>query len=154
MKFLKFILLLLSVYSTNCFSQDCSKFDRWDECRPRIKGYSTYLQPRSIAVGINDTLTFNIVFEGNRDYILSFCANRLYYPIHVRLMKLGTKEEIYDNAVDKYCESIGVGFYNTQGLIVEITLLADKLGNAKLKRNEIVCVGLNMNSKKIFKKIE
>ncbi|RPH31862.1 MAG: hypothetical protein EHM93_11790 [Bacteroidales bacterium] len=148
---IKFILLLLGLSSINAFGQDCSKFNRWAECRPRINHYQTYLQPKSIAVGINDTLTFNIVFEGNRDYIISFCANKLYYPIHIRLLKFDTKEEIYDNAADNYCVSIGIGFYKTQNLIVEISFLSELLGDKKYRMTDLVCVGMIMHWTRIIK---
>lgn len=142
---IRFILLLSSLFFINSFGQDCSKFNRWSECRPRIKNYNSYLQPKSIPVGINDTLTFNIVFEGNRDYILSFCANKLYYPIHIKLKKFGSKEEIYDNAVDNYCESIGIGFYRTQSLTVEISFIAELIEDERLFMTDVVCVGLIMH---------
>jgi len=147
-----FTYILFSLVSTIGYGQDCSRFNRWAECRPRIKDYETYLQPKAIAVGINDTLVFNVVFEGGRDYILSFCANKLYYPIHVRLMKAGTREEIYDNSIDNYCESIGIGFYKTQSLAIEISFLSDLLGDKGLKMNHIVCTGMIMHWKNIFKK--
>lgn len=155
MKIFKFILFILFIlFSVNCYSQDCSRFNRWAECRPRINDYNTYLQPKSVAVGVNDTIKFNVVFDGNRDYILSFCANKLYFPIKVRLLKPETSEALYDNTTDGYPQSIGVWISTTQSLIIEISLLADKLGDERLTRNDLVCVGLIMHWNKIFKKAE
>lgn len=144
--------ILFFLVSINSIGQDCDRFNRWAECRPRINDYTIYLQPKSIAIGINDTLTFNVVFEGNRDYILSFCANKLYSPIHVKLLNLGTRKLIYDNATDDYPESIGIGFYKTQTIIVKISLMADLLGDEKLDRYDIVCVGMIMHWRKISSK--
>jgi hypothetical protein len=151
MKKVKYILLFFSLLTINSYSQDCSRFNRWVECRPRIKDYNTYLQPKSIAVNVNDTLSLNIAFEGNRDYILSFCASKLYYPIHVRLLKIGTREEIWDNASGDYCESMGISFLNPQNITLEVSLLADRLSVNKVKSDDVVCVGMIMHWKKIIK---
>jgi hypothetical protein len=139
-----FILLIFSLHSFYCFSQT----DRWADCKPIIKNYNIYLQPKSIPIDLNKILSFHVVFEGNRDYIISFCVSNLYYPVHVRLLKLETGEEIYDNAKDNYPITIGVGIANTQSLIIEITLLANKLSRSERRNNDKVYVGLFMNWKK------
>ncbi len=148
MKYFQIVIFLLISFSSNCFGQDCSNFNRWNECRLRINDYNKYLQPKSIAVGLNDTLRFNVVFTGIRDYIISFCASKLYYPVNVRFLKPGTKELIYDNAADTYSDVIGIGFNKTQNIIIEVMLLAFKLGNDRLTFGDMVCVGMVMHWKK------
>ena len=151
MKKFKILFILIGLISINCFSQDCSDFQKLSKCKIKIiKNCKIYMQHKNAAIGINDTLTYNIVFYGNRDYIISFCADQKYYPLNIRLLQPETNEEIYDNAKDDYCGSIGVGFYNTQNLIIEVTLLADELDKDRIKSNEKVCVGLDMQWKKIF----
>ncbi len=151
MKNLNIVLLIFTLLPLNCFSQKCNKFERWSDCRAAIKDYSTYLQPQRISIGINDTLNFNIVFEGNKDYVLSFCAKNLYYPIKVRMLTSDTKEELYNNAVDDYPNSIGFGFYRTQSLIIEISLIANKLGIYKEQCKDTVFIGMIMHCKRIFR---
>lgn len=151
MKKFNIVLLIFTLLSLNSFSQKCAKFEQWGDCRTIIKDYSTYLQPQRISIGINDTLNFNIVFEGNKDYILSFCAKNIYYPIKVRMLKSETKEELYNNSVDDYPTSIGFGFYRTQSLIIEISLIANKLGIYKEQSKDTVCVGMIMHCKRIFR---
>lgn len=151
---LKLILVLFAFYSINCFSQPCSKTYKWAGCKQHIRNYEIYQHPKITAVAIRDTLIYNVVFYGNRDYIISFCADKLYYPLSIKLLKPETREEIYDNAIDNYPESIGVGFYKTQALIFEVVLMSDKMDRDKLSVNDSICIGMIMNSKKIFSKIE
>jgi hypothetical protein len=155
MKKFKIILLLFNLFAVICFSQDCNDYHHWADCRKSIKrNYSIYMEPKSTTFGIKDTMRYNVVFYGNRDYIITFCTDQMYYPINIRLLQPGTREELYDNATDDYCESFGVGFYNTQNLILEVVLLADKLDKDKIKSNDKVCVGMQMQYKKIFTKQE
>lgn len=155
MKKLKIILFLFSLFSFICYSQDCSDYSKLADCRKSYKRhYNIYLQPKNATIGINDTLTYNIVFYGNRDYIVSFCAAQINHPINVRLLQPETGLELYDNATDNYCETFGVGFYNTQNLILEVTLMADKPDKDKLESKYKVCIGMILQWKKIFYKIE
>jgi hypothetical protein len=155
MKKFKILFILISMISINCISQECSDFQKLSKCKISIvKSCKIYMQHKNASIGINDTLTYNIVFSGDRDYILTFCTDQKYYPLNIRLLQPETNEEIYDNAKDDYCGSIGVGFYNTQNLIIEVTLLADKSGNDRIKSNEKACVGLDMQWKKIYSSLK
>ena len=111
-----------------------------------------YMQPKHTKVGINDTLTYNVVFYGGRDYIISFCTDQIYYPINIRLLQPETRKVLYDNATDDYLESIGVGVYNTQNLVLEVILMANKLGKEKIKSNDQVCLGMILQWKKLLSK--
>jgi len=110
------------------------------------------MQPKHTKVGINDTLTYNVVFYGGRDYIISFCTDQIYYPINIRLLQPETRKVLYDNATDDYLESIGVGVYNTQNLVLEVILMANKLGKEKIKSNDQVCLGMILQWKKLLSK--
>ena len=154
MKKIKIIILLFVFFSGICYSQDCGNFLQWSELnKSNRRNYSKYLEPKSATIGIKDTLRYNIVFYGNRDYVITFAADHLYYPINIRLLIPGTRDVIYDNATDDYCVSFGVGFYNTQNLIIEATLLADQVKD-KIKNNDNVCVIMQLQFKKIFSKKE
>jgi|GEM_PF-1072154 len=154
----KIFLFLFSLFSIISYSQDCGdyyNYHKWVNCTKTIKrNYKIYTQPKNTRIGINDTLTYNIVFNGNRDYIISFCADQIYYPISIRLLQPETGIELYDNATDDYVSSIGVGFYKTQNLLIVITSMADKLAKDKIKGDDGTCVGMIMQWKKIFNKIE
>jgi hypothetical protein len=71
--------------------------------------------------------------------------------MNIKLFQPESKKELYDNATDDYCSSIGVGFYNTQNIIIEVTFLADKVGINRKESKENVCTGMIMQWKKIFK---
>ena len=149
------ILFLSGFFSDFFYSQDCNDYSKFADCRRSIKRhYNMYLQPKNASIGINDTLTYNVVFYGNRDYIISFCADQIYYPINIRLLQPETRMELYDNTADNYCVSIGVGFYNTQNVIIEATFLATNLNKDKITSKDKLCVGMTMQWKKIFKNIE
>jgi len=146
------MLFLLCLVSVTSYSQGCREFTLWKGCLQKVKNYTVYQQPKTSEIGINDTLKYHVVFYGNMDYVISFCAIRYYYPIHVKLLKEDTNEQIYDNATDDYYESIGIGFYKTQNIILQITLLADKLGDKKIKSNDRACIGMATFCKKIILK--
>jgi hypothetical protein len=156
MKKIKIILILVTIFTVNSYGQDCDEFfnySKYTNCNKCIKAnYKIYLHPKHTNVGINDTLAYDIVFYGGRDYVISFCADQQYYPLHIRLLHPETKKVLYDNANDYYLESIGVGIYNTQNLIIEVIMLADNLREGKLKSKEKVCVGMILQWKKILSK--
>ena len=149
----KIILFLILLFTSYSYSEDCTetsnsyKTSNCNKCYR--KNYKVYQQPRNVNVGINDTLMFNVVFKGGRDYIISFCADDIYYPLNIKIIQPETGEELYDNVVDNYCESIGVGFYNTQNLIIKLSFIAEKFGKKKIKSKEQVCTGFILQWKKI-----
>ncbi len=147
----KVILFLLSYFSVISYGQDCSDFENSTNCKVIIiKNYAIFLQHKNAAVNINDTLIYEITFSGNRDYILSFCANHNYYPLNIRLLQSTTKKELYNNASDNFNESITMTLYNTQNIILEVILMADKIDKNRIKSDDKICIGLDMQWKKIF----
>lgn len=155
MKKFKILFFLIGSISINCFSQNCNDFQKLDNCKINIiNKYVIYLQHKNAEIGIHDTLTYNIAFSGNRDYIISFCTDQIDYPINIRLLKPGTGRELYNNASNDYNESIAMALYNTQNIIIVVNLLAEKIDIDRMKSNEKVCVGLDMQWKKIFSNLE
>jgi len=148
MKKLIIILFIYTLYSNTCNSQDCIYAHEWADCRSSINDkYKIYVQPRNSEIDINDTLSYVVVFYGKRDYIISFCADLMYYPLNIRLLQYDTKKELYNNATDKYCVTFNIEFYNTQNLILEVSLLADKTGKERIKKKDKICIGLIMQYK-------
>lgn len=154
MKKYKILLLLLLFFSVYGFGQECGdyyNYSKFVNCRKCVKKhYKTYLQPQNSTIRIKDTLKFNVVFSGNRDYIISFCTDQKYYPINIRLIEPETGRVIYNNVSDDYNTSIGVGFYKTQNVILEATLIAEYLEKDMIKSTDNVCVGLILQRKKVF----
>jgi len=148
------VLFVFSIYSSVSNGQECSdyyNYSKFVNCKKCInRNYKLYMPPKNTTIGVDDTLTFTIMFYDNRDYLISFCTDQKYYPINIKLIESATGKELYDNAKDNYCESFGVGFYNTCNLTIKVSLLANKTDNDKLKKNEKACVGMILQWKKVL----
>jgi len=151
----KTIFLFFVLLSTTGYGQDCCDLLDWNNFGKNEKnGYRIFMQPRNSLIDVNDTLKFNIVFFGMYDYILTFCADTKYYPLKIRLLQQANRKELYNNINNSYRESIGVGLYNAQNLILEVTLQSGKLEKDKIKSEDKVCVGLIMQWKRMPSKIK
>jgi hypothetical protein len=145
MKTTKWLLTCLLLIATAAlFGQDCVDYHRSAGCNmDRQRGYKIYSQSKSAVITVKDTIEFNIVFYGQKDYIFSFCTRQDLYPIHFRLIDPASRDVLYDNANDRYIESLGIGFDTTRSLAVQITVLADKARQAELE-DDVGCIGLLM----------
>lgn len=152
MKKYKIILFLLILFLASNHSQECSEYFNYSKfvnCRKCLSNYyKIYMLPKHLSVGINDTLIYNIVFSGNRDYVISFCADQRYYPLNIRLFDPETRKKIYDNASSDYKESIKVGIHNSHNLIIEVSFLADQYSRDKII-NKNVCLGMILQWRKL-----
>ncbi|MCK5137506.1 MAG: hypothetical protein KAR19_17100 [Bacteroidales bacterium] len=144
-------LLLLSI-SVNVLSQDCEYHHKEGDCRYDLqKSHKIYSQSKSISLSPLDTIELNMVFYGQKDYILSFCTHKKMYPIHFVLIDQQTKQVLYDNEEDKYLESLGLGFDVTKSLIIRVDVLARESSEEEIKGN-IGCLGLLIQYKNYSKK--
>ncbi|HEC42569.1 MAG TPA: hypothetical protein ENI20_07045 [Bacteroides sp.] len=137
-----FLLVTIAV-----FSQDCVDYHRFARCKMDLqRGYKKYSQSKSAAISELDTLEFNIVFYGQKDYIFSFCTRQDLYPINFRLLDPDSRTVLYDNANDRYIESLSIGFDATRSLIVQVTVFAgrDNKGGAEADAG---CIGLLLQYK-------
>jgi hypothetical protein len=135
-----FGLLLFS--ATALFAQDCVDYYNAAGCNlDRQRGYKIYSQSKSATISVADTIEFNIVFYGQKEYIFSFCTRQDLYPINFRLVDPDTKNVLYDNANDRYIESLGIGFDATRSLAVQINVLADKTPVPE-QEDGVACIGL------------
>lgn len=107
-----------------------------------MRNCSKYMPPKTVMTGIYDTLRYNVVFYGDNDYIIAFCADRVYYPLNIRLVRPETGEIFYNNESDKYNRTIYVGFKKTQNCLIEVVLLAEHVKKEKLRQKENICVGM------------
>ena len=132
-------LVLIPVY---CFSQECDNHHLEGDCRFDLqKGFKNYSQSKSASISPLDTGVLNMVFYGQKDYILSFCTHRKLYPIHFVIIDEQTKQVLYDNQEDKFLESLGVGFDVTKSLIIKVNVLARASSEEEVKEN-IGCLGV------------
>jgi len=137
-----FIVVLLVSFSPAILSQDCQNHHQEGDCRFDMKrDHEIYTQSRSISMSPLDTIEMNIVFYGQKDYILSFCTHKKMYPVHFVLIDQQTGEVLYDNERDRYLESLGLGFDVTRSLTIRIDVLARESTEEEI-RNNVGCLGL------------
>jgi hypothetical protein len=149
---LLFILLLISPLSG--MAQDCVDYHKLGDCMmDRQKGYKFYSQSKSVSMSSKDTIEFNIVFYGQKDYIFSFCTHAKLYPVHFVLIDPDTGDVLYDNANDKYIESLGIGFDVSKSLTIKVDVVARKASEDEIEQY-VGCIGLliqyrNYSQKKV-----
>ena len=139
-------LIIFAIFSfiviVQLWSQDCTNYHELGDCiMDRNKDFKIYSQSKSIAISPLDTVELNIVFYGQKDYIISFCTHRKFYPINFKLIDPDTREILYDNTQDRYIESLGVGFDVTKSLTIQVSVLARKATPEEIE-GYIGCLGL------------
>lgn len=122
--------------------QVCTDYHEQGDCMmDRDRAYKKYSQSKSVLITIHDTIELNIIFYGQKDYILSFCTDKLLYPVHFWFINPSTGEVIYDNAQDKYIGSLNIGFETMKPIKVQMNVLGKTAGNKDLNKYT-GCVGL------------
>ena len=143
---------LIMFFPVQLMSQDCGNHHTEGDCRYDIqRDHKLYSQSKSISLSPLDTVELNMVFYGQKDYILSFCTHKKMYPIHFVLIDQQTHQVLYDNEEDKYLESLGLGFDVTKSIIVKVDVLARQSSEEEIKEN-IGCLGLLIQYKNYSKK--
>lgn len=151
-RYLRLLALALSLLPLGSLAQDCVDYHKVGDCMmDRQKGFKVYSQSKSVSMSLLDTVELNLVFYGQKDYILSFCAHRKMYPIHFVLIDQQTNQLLYDNAEDKYIESLGVGFDVTKSLVIKIDVLARRAKEAEIE-GYLGCLGLLIQYRNYEKK--
>jgi hypothetical protein len=141
------LVLLSSVLSLEASGQSCNKFHLYGSCM-QYPGASYKIdgQSRSNVIGIGDKLVYNVVFYGDRDYKLIFCATELFNPVHYILTDAESRELIYDSKTDDYSETIELSIENTRRIMIEISVLALNT-DTKITEDYFGCVGFLMHYK-------
>lgn len=143
---------LLLIVPGQLKSQDCDNHHLEGDCRFDLqKGYKSYSQSHSTSMSPKDSVEMNVIFYGQKDYILSFCTHRKLYPIHFILIDQQTKEVLYDNKEDEFLESLGLGFDVTKSLIIKVKVLARKSTDEEIDQN-VGCLGFLIQYKNYPKK--
>lgn len=121
-KFLLF--MLLSAFAFTTYGQGCNGFNKTKGCtRYNADGFKIYGQSQNALLMVDSTYRCQFVLFGGKQYRISLCTDRGYYPIHFRLIDAKTNEVTYDNETDKYVESAGFAVEKTRQIIVEVTLI-------------------------------
>jgi hypothetical protein len=143
MKYIRYTYLLaLAMIALDAAAQDCVNYHELGDCMlDREKGYKIYSQSKSVSMSPLDTVELNIVFYGQKDYILSFCTHKKMYPIHFTLVDPESRMVIYDNTNDRFIESLGLGFDVTKSITLTLQALARGSSEEEIK-NSVGCVGL------------
>jgi len=144
--------MVILTFHVHLMSQDCDRHHIEGDCRFDLqKGYNSYSQSHSTSISPQDTVEMNVVFYGQKDYILSFCTHRKLYPVHFVLIDPQTKEVLYDNKQDEFLESLGLGFDVTKSLIIKVNVLA-RLSTDEEIEDKIGCLGFLIQYKNYEKK--
>ena len=133
---------LILFSATALSAQDCVEYYNSTGCSlDRQRGYKIYSQSKSAPITVGDTIEFDIVFYGQKEYIFSLCTRQDLYPINFRLVDPDTQDILYDNANDRYIESLGIGFDATRSLAIQINVLANQTPVPE-QGDGVGCVGL------------
>ena len=130
------------------FGQKCVNYYKSHECADfNKKGFYLFGQSRSTVLEIGVKSQFEVVLKGERDYIVTCCTERGYYPVHFVLTTKDGGEVLYDNMTDDYMNSIGFTIENTQTIIISVTLLAEGKQPEDFDENR-ACVGVAIQFRK------
>jgi len=144
--------ILCLMLPVQLLSQDCDRHHIEGDCRFDLqRGYNSYSQSHSTRISPKDTVEMNVIFYGQKDYILSFCTHRKLYPVHFVLIDQQTKEVLYDNQEDEFLESLGLGFDVTRSLTIKVSVLA-RLSTPQELEEKIGCLGFLIQYKNYPKK--
>ncbi len=150
MKILSYIgisLLLISFSAPEVLSQSCNKFHLYGTCMQYPgAGFKIDGQSRSNVIGVGDKLVYNVIFYGERDYKLIFCATELFNPVHYVLLDAETRDLIYDSKKDDYSETIELSIETTRRIMIEVSVLALNT-DTQVTDDYFGCIGYLMNYK-------
>jgi hypothetical protein len=136
------LLILFLILPGHLIAQNCETHHLDGDCHSDLqRGYKMYSQSHSSPISPLDTVEMNVVFYGQKDYILSFCTHNKLYPIHFVLIDQQTEEVLYDNEDDDYLESLGLGFDVAKPLTIKVDVLARKSTEEEIT-DKIGCLGL------------
>ena len=149
---IQFLAILFLILPGHLLAQNCETHHLEGDCSSDLqKGYKMYSQSHSASISPLDTIEFNVVFYGQKDYVLSFCTHSKLYPIHFVLIDQQTQQVLYDNQEDDYLESLGLGFDVAKPMTIRVDVLARKSSEQEIK-DKIGCLGLLIQYKNYSRK--
>jgi len=124
------------------YGQFCADFHKVGSCRTDlVPSYRYYSQSRGDMIGVGYTIKYNVVFYGDKDYIVSFCTLKNFYPVHFKIVDEISEKVLYDNKEDDYIESIGFGVEKTKMILIEVEVLAHKASDKEIEEY-YPCIGM------------
>jgi len=136
------LLLLIMVFSGMGFGQFCTDFQNTGDCRKdMIPSFRYYSQSRSDIIKVGFSVRYDVVFYGKREYMISFCTMKNFYPVHFKLIDGISEELLYDNKEDDYLESIGFALEKTKHMRIEIEILAHRASDKEIEEY-YPCIGM------------
>ena len=133
------LIFLLPLFSAS--KEACIDFYECGACRPEnSRDFEIHGLSRSALLEIGQPSSFDIKLYEGRDFIITCCTQRAYYPIRMRLLD-DNMEVLYDNQIDDYIESVGFTLDETQTITIEATLLAEDISPDYFDENRS-CTGV------------
>jgi hypothetical protein len=121
--------LVLLFLMGSAFAQQCEKSHKDGDCQMvQERGFKSLSQSGGYYLSTQDSLELNVVFYGQKDYILSFCTEKELYPIHYKIYETDSKTLLYDNQDDRFIETLEMGMDVTRKLTFRIKVLANLAG--------------------------
>jgi hypothetical protein len=146
-RYIGIISLLVAAASFDMSGQSCNKFHLYGTCMQYPgAGFKIDGQSRSNVIGVGDKLVYNVIFYGERDYKLIFCATELFNPVHYVLLDAETRELIYDSKKDDYSETVELSIETTRRIMIEVSVLALNT-DTQVTDDYFGCIGYLMNYK-------
>ena len=139
------IVFLLSVFIlSTAYTQECNDFLNSKAFKHLIpKDFKDYGQSKSISVEVNKTNNFEVVFNGNEEYILNIGTEAGFGPVHFRIINSDNKMVLFDNKNKNYNGSANFYMQKTQAVTIEVTIIASDKQNP-LPKDLRACLGLKI----------
>jgi hypothetical protein len=145
---LKISILVLLLSGSYSQAQSCYNFHSYKTCAGKLRsGFKLYGQSESALLEIDSTAVLPVIFYGNKDYVVTVCTERGYYPVHFIIKEVETSNVLYDNMQDNYYESIGFTIDHPQKVTIEVTILADGFEPSDFNQDQ-ACVGVHIQWKR------
>jgi len=144
MKKIAIMALMLLIALTFVNGQNCKKFHLYGTCM-QFPGNNFKIdgQSRSNVIGFGDKLIYSMIFYGERQYKLYFCASDEFYPVHFKLIDPATSQVIYDNTKDEYSDNVALNIEYTRKINIEMEVLAQD-ATEDMKLSYLGCSGVLM----------
>ena len=151
MKSLKLIVVLLFNlwFSLTIYSQGCRDFIKTKNFNISNPGtYLIYGQSRSESVEVRKTYNFEIVFYGQKEYLLGIATEERFEPVHFRIIENQSHKVLYDNQKYQYKATVNFFIEKTQNITIEVTIIASD-EDASLSKNIMTCLGIKILNQSI-----
>ena len=136
--------LLLSCLASICFSQDCTLFHQY-HCSYEDYTFFNSSQSKSIQFRKGQTSEIEFIAYGGEEYYLAVCGSEKLGKIRFRIMADNPEKTVlFDNADNKYVNSINFTNDITKNLIIQISVPA-----STRQTNDTGCLGVVIQMRKI-----